>query len=531
EIAYQQLVEVQENSPESRLELANFYVAAGREDDAIRTFSEIIKEKPEYARARYRLAEIHLDRKENAKVLEQTTELLKINDHDAEALMLRARVSLQDNQTEAAVKDLEEVLKKQPTQKNALFYMTQARLALGQIDQARAFVGDLEKYHPNFLKTKLLKIQASFAGGEPEAALRQANDLLGAVKNSYPNAETDAQALEDLRVRALTARGLANLELGNLTEARADLQTVRNLSPNSSAATVNLAKVAAAGKNFPEAANLYEKALTTDAKNFDALNGLVNIFIRQNQFEQAHAKINQIIETNAPTAVSAALHYLNANVYTAQKNSEAAEAELKRAMEIDANYLPAYSSYAAMLLARNDADAAIEQYKRLVEKKPSGAIYTLIGMLEDARNNASEAEKHYRRALEIAPDSPIAANNLAWLIADNQGNLDEALTLSQAVVNRNPKAAYFDTLGWIYYKKELYSPAVESFKKAVALDDAEAAKSGNQPNSAYRLRLGMALAAAGDKFSAKREVEVSLQNTRSLSEKEIEDARNLLASL
>ena len=532
ENAYKQLVEAQENSAESRLQLADFYVAARREDEAIRIFNEIITERPEYARARYRLGEIYLERRENAKVLEQTVELLKINDNDAEALMLRARVRLQENKTEDGVRDLEEVLKKQPTQKDALFYMTQARLALGQIEQAQAFIGDLEKYHPNFLKTKLLKIQASFAGGEPETALRQANELLGALKNSYPNQETDALTLEELRVRALTARGLAYLELGKLPEARTDLQTVLNQSPKSSAAMVNVAKVAVAGKNLSEASALYEKALTADAKNFDALNGLVNIFIKQKQFEMATARVNRVIEAAAQTEFLPALHYLNANIYTAQNNAGAAEVELKKAMEIDDAYLPAYSSYAAMLIARNDADAAVEQYKKIVEKKPSAAIYTLIAMLEDARNNTPEAEKHYRRALEIAPDSPIAANNLAWLISNNQGNLDEALTLAQTVVSKNQTiSGYYDTLGWVYYKKELYSPAVEQFKKAVALDEAESAKSGKPSNSAYRLRLGMALASAGDKFSAKHEVEVSLQDTKNLSVKEIEDARTFLASL
>lgn len=532
ETAFKQLVEVQENSAESRLQLANFYVAAGREADAIQVLDEIIAEKPEYARARYRLGEIYLDRRENDKVLEQTAALLKINDTDAEALMLRARVAMQENRAEEAVKDLEEILKKQPSQQNALFFMTQARLALGQIDQARAFVGDLEKYHPTFLKTKLLKIQASFAGGEPEAALRGANDLLNAVKNSYPNAEADAQTLEDLRVRALTARGLANLELGKPAEARADLQKVQNLSPNSSAALVNLAKVFVAEKNLPEAAAFYEKALTADAKNFDALNGLVNVLLEQKQFEQAAARINKVIEAAAPNDVLPALHYLKANVFKAQNNREAAETELKRALEIDADYLPAYSSYAAILMARNEAGAALEQYKKIVEKKPSAATYTLIAMLEDASGNVPEAEKNYRRALEILPDSPIAANNLAWLISNHQGNLDEALTLSQAVVNKNQTVpGYLDTLGWIYYKKELYSPAVEQFKKAVALDEAETAKNGASANSAYRLRLAMALASMGDKFSARREVEFSLQNARGLNEKEIAEARNLLASL
>jgi tetratricopeptide (TPR) repeat protein len=308
---------------------------------------------------------------------------------------------------------------------------------------------------------------------------------------------------------------------------------VQTFSPNSSAAMVNLAKVFVAEKNLTEAVNLYERALAADAKNFDALSGLINVLTRQNQFDAAHQKINQAIQANAERKdLSPALHYLNANVYMAQKNAESAEAELKRAIEIDDTYLPAYSAYASILVARNQTGEAVEQYKKVVERKPSAAVHTLIGMLEEARGNAPEAEKNYRRALEIAPETPIAANNLAWLLVANGGNLDEALTLAQTVINKNQSVAgYYDTLGWIYFKKELFSPAVEQLKKAVALDETEASRNGNNTNSAYRLRLGMALASAGDKPSARREVETSLQNGQNLSEKETQDARNLLASL
>lgn len=533
EQSYKQLVGVQENSPASRLKLADFYALIGRTDDAIRVCAEIIAETPEYARARYRLGEIYLDRRETAKVLEQTEELLALNDGDTEALMLRARVSMQENKAEEAVRDLEEILKKQPSQKSALFYMTQARLALGQIEQALAFVGDLEKYHPGFQKTKLLKIQASLAGGEPENALRQSNELLNALKKSYPNPELDAQSLEELRVRALTGRGLANLELGKLAEAKADLQSVQTLSPNSAAPTINLAKVFAAEGNLAQAVNLYERALASDGVNFDALNGLINVLSRKKQFDRAHQKLNQAIEANAArTDVLPALYYLNAKVFTRQKNVEAAAAELKKAIETDNGYLPAYSAYAAILVEGNQMAEAIEQYKKVVERKPSAAVHTLIGMLEEARNNSAEAEKNYRRALEIAPETAIAANNLAWLLAATQGNLDEALTLAHAAVERNQTVAgYYDTLGWIYYKKESSAPAVEMLKKAVALDQTEASKNGGAANSAYRLRLAKALASAGDKPSARKEAEVSLQNSRGLSEQEMQDARNLLANL
>ncbi len=533
EQAYKELVAAEENSPESRVELGDFYATVGRDEEAINVFNQILQDAPEFARARYRLGEIYLDRKENEAVNNQVAELLKLNDHDAEALMLRARVRLQENKAEEAVADLEEVLKKQPSQKNALFYMAQARLALGQIEQARAFTGDLGKYHPNYLKTDLLKIQASFASNETETALRQANMLFETAKVSLPSADNSAAEIQDLQARAQSARGLAYLELGKLAEAHADLLAVQKLSPQSSAAMGNLAKVLTAEKNLNEAAKLYANALAADAKNFDALSGLIGIQTAQKNFADAHASIDKAMQANANQPdVLAAIHYLKSNVFAAENNQAAAENELKAAIEIDDQYLPAYSAYAAVLVARNETEKAIEQYNKIVERKPSASVYTLLGMLEEARGNSAEVEKNYRKALEIAPDSPVAANNLAWFIADNQGNLDEALQLAQKTVDKNQTVAgFYDTLGWVYYKKNLFLPAVEQLKKAVALDEAAARRANSNVNPAYRMRLGMALASAGDKTSARRELETSLQKSNALSQQEMQDAKNLLASL
>lgn len=515
EKAYKDLIEIQGGSAESRMTLADFYARTGREEDAIRVFQEILTDEPETARARYRLSEIYLERKEYDLVKAEIEKLLSVNDTDAEALLLRARVYLEESNTDEAVKDLEEILKKKPSHRDALFYMAQARLAAGQLDQARAFIGDLERYHSNFLRTKLLKIQLSFAGGNTEEALRQSNELLQAVKTAYPTPDTTALDLEDLRVRAITSRGLAYLELGKLAEAKTDLQDVVNQSPKSSAALVNLAKVSIAEKDLAGALNLYEKATSLDGGNFDALSGSVGILTRQGNFNEARQKINRAVEQNAGKPnVLAALHYLNADIFTAQKDSASAEVELKKAIELDKNYLPAYSAYAAMLVGRNQTAEAIAQYKLIVEKKPSASVYVLLGILEEAGNNFAEAEKYYRKSLEIAPDSPIAANNLAWLIAEHTGgNLDEALSLAQKAVNQNQRAAeFYDTLGWVYFKKGLYSPAIEQMKKAVSINEAEARKTGNPVNDDFRKRLGMALAQSGNKSNAQNGVALTYTN-------------------
>lgn len=536
EQAFKDLAQTQGNSAESRMQLAEFYASSivGREDDAIATFQAILKDSPEFVRARYRLAEIHLERKENDKVTEQVEKLLVINDNDAEALMLRARLKIQDNRAEEAVKDLEEILKKQPSLKNALYYMAQARLALGQVEQARAFIGDLEKYHPRYLYSKLLKIQASFTANEPQNALQQANELYDAIYKTTPSQDLNAQQLEELRIRAISARGQAYLALGKINEARTELQAVLKSSPNSSSAHTNLASVELASKNYAEALKLYEKAFAIDKKNFDALTGIVSVFRMQKQFPQAQERLDKVLAENSDKKdVTASLHYLKADIFTAQKDIASAQTELNKSIEADSEYLPAYSAMAAILVAQNQIDQAIEQYKKVVEKKPSAAVHSLIGMLQDAKNNVDEAEKQYRKALDITPENPIAANNLAWIIAAyDKGNLDEALQLSQMCVTKNPNVAgFYDTLGFVYFKKSLHAPAVEQFKKAISLDEAESSRTGASPNPAYRLRLAMALASSGDKPNAKREVETALKREQSLSQQEAQEAKKLLGNL
>jgi tetratricopeptide (TPR) repeat protein len=291
--------------------------------------------------------------------------------------------------------------------------------------------------------------------------------------------------------------------------------------------------VANAAGNQAEASGFYQKALALDAKNFDALNGLIGILKRQKQFDQARAQIERGMSSASKNDLPA-LHYLKADVFRAEKNYPAAESELSAAIELNNEYLPAYSAYAELLIEQNQIDRAAEKYRKILEKKESAAVYTLLGILEDSRGNFDESERNYRKALEIAPEaSPIAANNLAWNIAAyNRGNLEEALQLAQTNVGRQSgNAGFRDTLGWIYYKKGLHAQAVEQLKKAIALDAVQSRGSKTPGVAGYRLRLGQVLAAAGDKSNARREVEVALQNQTDLSEKEVHDARNLLASL
>ncbi|MBV9214913.1 MAG: tetratricopeptide repeat protein [Acidobacteria bacterium] len=263
------------------------------------------------------------------------------------------------------------------------------------------------------------------------------------------------------------------------------------------------------------------------------MSGIVNSTLAAGQTAKAHARIAQLMDANAGMAdVLAGLHFLNSTVFNAEKNVDLSVKELAAAIDLDPDYMPAYSSMAAILVSQNRIDEAIAQYQMIIAKRPAAQPYTMVGILEESRGNTQAAEDNYRKALAIAPETPIAANNLAWLIADNQGNLDEALQLATLAVNKDQNvASFYDTLGWVYLQKGLSLPAVEQLRKAVALEEQNAQRNGTSPNPGYRVRLGMALAKAGDKANARKEVETGLKAADFLSQKEVRDARSLLASL
>jgi tetratricopeptide (TPR) repeat protein len=207
---------------------------------------------------------------------------------------------------------------------------------------------------------------------------------------------------------------------------------------------------------------------------------------------------------------------------------------LRRALEIDPNYLPAYSSLAALFINSKQADRAIEEYKKILAIRPDNAsVYTLIGMLEDSRQNYDGAVDNYKKALERDPNSIFAANNLAWnYAAHGKGNLDEAVRLAQTVVQRNPNVAGFvDTLGWVYYKKNLYGAAVEQLRKAVALDEAAARAANISPSPTYQYHLGMALKGSGDRGGSQQALQAALRLAEKRSFADVEDARKALAEL
>jgi tetratricopeptide (TPR) repeat protein len=519
EEAYTAWARLDWDRPEGRARLADYYATVGRFDDAANLYQEIVKSAPDYSRGRYRLGEISLQRGDIAGAEAQSVELLKANQRDADALFLRGRTRLAANKLKEAIADFKSVLEQDPRSRLGLYYMADALYRDGQFEQARTHVGEIERYHPDFLPARLLQVQINLDSGDAEAANRLADELLKRLDQTAPGGEQTPQILAEVKTNAILLRSKASLRRGqqepaasarHFAAARSDGERARAAAPNSPVVHVNLGDVAFAEGRREEAWEHIERALSLDRANFQALTALVNLAAVDRRLDQARARVEEL---SAAQPNNAALHYLRGLAYSKFNDTQGpdaarAEEALRRAVQADPDFVAAYSALAALYFNSNQPDRAIAQYGEITRRRPDDFVAIRnIGMIEAQRNNREAAAEYYRRVLSIRPDEPVAANNLAMLYADyGIGNADEAMRVAQDVVRRFPNEAGFaDTLGWVYYRRGLHTAAVEQLQRAVA-----GASKGGRDNSLYRWHLGAALAAKGDKAGARRELQKSL---------------------
>jgi tetratricopeptide (TPR) repeat protein len=530
EQAARALAALDSDKAEGTATLGDFYSEIGRTDQAVDLFRQTVSKFPDYPQGHYRLGELLLQKGDTSGAGEQAKAVLDKNPNDKQALLLRARVRLGAGDPKNAAEDLKQVLKQEPRDQAGLYYMADASLRMSQIDQARVFAGDLQKFYPDYLPAKLLQLQINLASGDWKSVAQQATDLIDKLDKAVPSAGVSAETLAEVKAKTLTARGMASLQTKDYARAAADLSAARDLQPNSPPSYTNLAAAAGAQGKADEATQFYERALQLDATNFDALNGLFSLHAARGEFDKAHARVDQAL---AQKPNDAPLHFLKGQIYGRQQDARGAEAEMRRALEIDPTFAPAFNALAALYINTNQPDQALASLRDWSARRPDDPTpYVLTGMLKDKQQDYAAANDAYRKALAIRPDDTFSANNLAWNYAEHGGagsNLDEAMRLAQGVVQKyQDEPGFADTLGWVYFKKGLYAAAVEQLQKAV---DRARARGSEAP--VYRLHLGQALASAGRRAEARQQLQQALAagKENQLTPQQADDARRALATL
>ena len=226
-------------------------------------------------------------------------------------------------------------------------------------------------------------------------------------------------------------RAIAKANQNDNNGADADLKKAIEMAPNNPIPYTKLGLLREHQKKLPEAEKLFEQALDKDPNWSEAMAGLANVYIDQKQ--PISKTINRISAQVAKQPKNDSFLLLLAEAQLKAKDTKAAQSALEQALNVNPNNSLAMATLASIQINTGQVDQAAANYERIINKNPHSSLpLVMLGSLEESRGNSEKAKQLYQRALQVQPDQPLAANNPAYLLMQNGGNLDVALSLAQA---------------------------------------------------------------------------------------------------
>ena len=227
----------------------------------------------------------------------------------------------------------------------------------------------------------------------------------------------------------------------------------------------------------------FKTAIKLDPSSEEAVTTLAMLYTDEG--DSAHAL--QVLASVPDTARSAKLYSALGAAYEQRKEYKNAIDAYKHAVVLDRDNLDAIRGLAENLMNDGQLDAALEQYKVIVDSNPEDAqSYVRISEIYRRQSKYDQALEALKKADTLVPDSAEVAYNMA-AVYQAQGRYDEATKLLQDLLkksdntqaDRTNRAIFLERLGMIYREQENYTAAVDTFRKMLTLGD-DNARSGYQ---------------------------------------------------
>ncbi|HMF93801.1 MAG TPA: tetratricopeptide repeat protein [Vicinamibacterales bacterium] len=464
--------------PDGAIALADYYLALDRQD-AARDVLVAIRDsanKPESRAARLRIATIDYASGRTAVAYRAVDDLIRQLPDDEQPRLTRARWLIRDGDVALADRAAREIADAHPDSAPAQYTAGLAALATGNLQDAERAFRQVLTINPRAAAAEIQLARVHLAQGKASKAV----DASQRAVKLQP---------EDPTAGVMMARSLR--AAGDLSRAREELGSRLAREPRSAPLNVESGWLALERHDVASARSAFAAALQIDPHLYPAQAGLIAAEISGRALGRAHTLVEGWLR-ESPSNPS--LRVLLAKVQLADRDAASAERTLRDVTTTTPSALEAYALLGQLYVSQGQLDRALGEYQALRTRGAADAgPLTMIGLIQEARGNAAAARTEYEQALAKNPSAGVAANNLAWLYAED-GRLDEALALAtdaQSALRNRPEA--IDTLGWVYLKRGEPRSAIAAFERAIA----QAPK-----KSTYHYHLGLAHAQAGERGAA-----------------------------
>ena len=209
------------------------------------------------------------------------------------------------------------------------------------------------------------------------------------------------------------------------------------------------------------------KPLNRIRNYLEALAQIAAILVSEGKVAQARERVGRQVSLNPQDP---RLHNLLGRVLMEARHFSEAETAFKKAMALDGTVLSTYANLGELYARQGKVEEAIKEFETILEKSPQQpAVLTILGMLHEQQTNFPRATAKYEEALHINANFAPAANNLAWILLEHGGDKERALSYAETAWKASsPKDPHIaDTLGWVYFQKQMYGKAAGLLKEAV----------------------------------------------------------------
>jgi tetratricopeptide (TPR) repeat protein len=465
--------------------LADYYVGLNRPDAARAVLQPMAEREATAADAEVRLARIDYTADKAAAYRRIDAVIAKRPQH-ADAMITKARWLLADGKPNDALTHALGAAKAAPENAAAHYTVGMSHVALHDAQSAMTAFNEVIRLNPRAAAAQLQLSRLQLAQGAVAETVELAES---ALKNAPGSVEARMTLVSGLiaqrdfnRADPLVAALLKDFPNAPQTHAIVGMQQLGK-------------------KNLAEARAAYERALSLDRRSYTAIAGLTTIDLLQRNTAAARTRVEARL---AETPQDVRVLLLASRVYMAASDAATAERTLRRVVDLAPADSRAYALLGSIYIAQKRLPEARAEYDRLAAKSPKNvAVRTVAAMLSHSTNDIEDAKRRYREILDIDGSAAVAANNLAWILTEEGKDLDEALRLAERAAASAPNRPEIqDTLGWIYYRKELPLLAIPRFEKSVAEEP---------ENATYRYHLALAHAKSGNVAQAKEAVTVALK--------------------
>jgi tetratricopeptide (TPR) repeat protein len=490
----QQMLDNPKVFPQAPLQVGDFYALLRRWEDARRQYeagAQANSGKNDTAlRVVYlkRAADVWLIQGKGDEANRVIDEILKVEPGDPGANAAKGSWLISSRKPDniaKAVSLLQPVVTKNPGNAALHYTLGRALAAKGDLDAARPeFLTAVQK-NPGFIEPRLALAEMGQLKGDYQTTLRYANEILAINPNLT-------------RVRVLRAVSLINT--GDSAGGRRELTNLERANPQDKELQLQLGVLELHEKNFKAAEEYFRKLSAAGADDVRPLSGLTQTLAAEGQLDKAVALLQEEAK-KAPH--NNQVHYLYGITAAMAGRYDVAVEEFQHLVTASPQSPQLYLALGNAYRLKGDypdALSTLEKGAGLAPKDPAPMVAEAEVLTGAGRKQ--EALDKYRAALRLVPDNATLLNNVAYLLADTGGSLDEALKDARRALQLDAKQPrYSDTLGWIYFKQNLNDTALQVFRSLTAT---------NPDNPTFHYHLAMVLLQKGDKATAKTELENAL---------------------